>query len=78
MKPEQEEYESESINTNELQKSENAETEEENYTLIINEQITIKEEVVILQSPEYESETNNNNCKFYKQNLTKRALAGVF
>lgn len=35
--------------------------------------------VIDLQSPaEYETETNNNDCKFYKQSLAKQALAGVF
>lgn len=67
------------MNTSELQKSECAETEEESYS-ILNDQISnnVNEEIIILQSPEYESETNNNDCKFYKQNLAKRALAGVF
>lgn len=39
-----------------------------------------KEEIVILsQDPaEYEPETNNNDCTFYKQSLAKQALAGVF
>lgn len=40
---------------------------------------TVKEEIVVLQSSaEYEPETNNNDCKFYKQSLAKQALAGVF
>lgn len=39
----------------------------------------VKDEVIInLPSPEYEDETNNNDCQFYKQSLTKQALAGVF
>lgn len=40
----------------------------------------VKEEIIMLsQDPEYEPETNNNDCTFnYKQSLAKQALAGVF
>lgn len=34
--------------------------------------------VIELEDIEYGPETNNNDCKFYKQSLTKQALAGVF
>lgn len=65
----------ESANTTVTQES-GIVTEEE----ILDEQgSTVKEEIVVLQSPaEYEPETNNNDCKFYKQSLAKQALAGVF
>lgn len=34
--------------------------------------------IIELEDAEYGPETNNNDCKFYKQSLTKQALAGVF
>lgn len=34
--------------------------------------------IIELEDVEYGPETNNNDCKFYKQSLTKQALAGVF
>lgn len=71
----------EATNAPEPQKSEDV--AEENEHLNSNEEEeeedAREEEIIILQSPaEYEPETNNNDCKFYKQNLAKRALAGVF
>lgn len=79
MKIEQDENESKSANTSVLSKFEDM-TEEEN-PLILNEEVStseVNQEIVILQSPEYEAETNNNDCSFYKQSLAKQALAGVF
>ncbi|XP_050539080.1 SEC14 domain and spectrin repeat-containing protein 1-B [Daktulosphaira vitifoliae] len=33
---------------------------------------------IVVHNVEYAPETNNNDCKFYKRNLAKQALAGVF
>lgn len=79
MKIEQNENELKSTNTSILSKFEDM-TEVE-CPSILNEQVStseVNEEIVILQSPEYEAETNNNDCSFYKQSLAKQALAGVF
>lgn len=79
MNTEQEDSESDSSNTSELRRS------VEEIASMPNEQVRhdAKDEIIVdLPSPvEYESETNNNNnndCTFYKQNLAKQALAGVF
>jgi len=82
VKIELEENESESANSSDLQlqNTDNVVATEKNPP-ILNEQISsdaIDEGIIILQSPEYEQETNNNDCTFYKQNLAKQALAGVF
>lgn len=81
MKIELEEDESESANTSDLQLNTNEVVATEKSLPILDEQVSsdaIDEGIIILQSPEYEEETNNNDCTFYKQNLAKQALAGVF
>lgn len=86
VKLEQEDDEPLSANSSDLQliKSDDDVTdrEEEDEEDCPNKQINIDgkiEEITdILQCPEYEPETNNNDCKFYKQSLAKQALAGVF
>ncbi|KAE9527670.1 hypothetical protein AGLY_012743 [Aphis glycines] len=82
VKIELEENEPESLNTSELQlNADHVTATEKNPPIILNEQVSndaIDEGIIILPSPEYEQETNNNDCTFYKQNLAKQALAGVF
>lgn len=81
MKIELEEDESESANTSDLQQNTDEVVAIEKSLPILDEQVSsdaIDEGIIILQSPEYEEETNNNDCTFYKQNLAKQALAGVF
>lgn len=81
MKIELEENESESANTSDLQLSTDNVAATEKSLPILDEQVNsdaIDEGIIIVQSPEYEQETNNNDCTFYKQNLAKQALAGVF
>jgi len=81
VKTELEENESESANTSDLQLNTDDVAAIEKSLPILDEPVsndTIDEGIIILQSPEYEQETNNNDCTFYKQNLAKQALAGVF
>jgi len=81
VKTELEENESESANTSDLQLNTEDVAAIEKSLPILDEQVSsdaIDEGIIILQSPEYEQETNNNDCTFYKQNLAKQALAGVF
>lgn len=82
----EEEDERESPNASGSQKSEDAEEEEEEEeeeSRSTSEEpadggVTREEIVCISPGPEYEPETNNNDCAFYKQSLAKQALAGVF
>lgn len=77
-----------SANASGSQKSEDAEEEEEEDEEEeesrsvsdgpVDDGATREEIVCISPSPEYEPETNNNDCAFYKQSLAKQALAGVF
>lgn len=84
MKIELEENESESANSSDLQLNTDdvaTAAATKKITPISDEQVNsdaIDEGIIILQSAEYEQETNNNDCTFYKQNLAKQALAGVF
>lgn len=81
MKIELEENESESTNNIDLQLNTDDGAATEKILPILDERVSsdaIDEGIIILQSPEYEQETNNNDCTFYKQNLAKQALAGVF
>jgi len=83
VKIELEENESESANVSDMQLQNIEEfAATEISPPILDEQVissnAIDEGIIILQSPEYEQETNNNDCTFYKQNLAKQALAGVF
>jgi len=81
VKTELEENESESVNTSDLQLNTDNVVAIEKSLPILDESVSsdaIDEGIIILQSPEYEHETNNNDCTFYKQNLAKQALAGVF
>jgi len=81
VKIELEENESESANTSDLQLNTDDVAATEKSLPILDEQVSsdaIDEGIIILPSPEYEQETNNNDCTFYKQNLAKQALAGVF
>lgn len=81
MKIELEENESESANNSDLQLNTDDVAATEKSLPILDEQVSsdaIDEGIIILPSPEYEQETNNNDCTFYKQNLAKQALAGVF
>jgi len=81
VKIELEENESESANNSDLQLNTDDVAATEKSLPILDEQVSsdaIDEGIIILPSPEYEQETNNNDCTFYKQNLAKQALAGVF
>lgn len=82
MKIELEDNEPKSLNASELQlNADHVIATEKNPPIILNEQVSndaIDEGIIILPIPEYEQETNNNDCTFYKQNLAKQALAGVF
>jgi len=81
VKIELEENELESANTSDLLLNTDDVATTEKSLPILDEQVSsdaIDEGIIILQSPEYEQETNNNDCTFYKQNLAKQALAGVF
>uniref|UniRef100_A0A2H8TYV8 SEC14 domain and spectrin repeat-containing protein 1 n=1 Tax=Melanaphis sacchari TaxID=742174 RepID=A0A2H8TYV8_9HEMI len=81
VKIELEENELNSANASDLQLNTDDVVVTEKLPPILNEQVSsdaIDEGIIILQSPEYEQETNNNDCTFYKQNLAKQALAGVF
>lgn len=83
VKTDQDENDSDLTTTSELlqlQKSANI-AEEDQCPEISNEQVSndVKDGIIMnLPNPEYEHETNNNDCTFYKQSLTKQALAGVF
>lgn len=83
VKTDQDENESDLTTTSELlqlQKSE-GDAEEDQCPEISNEQVgnDVNDGIIMnMSSPEYEHETNNNDCTFYKQSLTKQALAGVF
>jgi len=84
VKTDQDENESESTNTSELLQiktgdvDQDEDEDEENPSNERDSSDAREENIVTIQSSDFEPETNNNDCTFYKQSLAKQALAGVF